>query len=519
MLLRVLLIAAATLAAAFPGHAARKTVCTITVNSDDEKETFRKRLPPGQYDFVELVGKGRAEWLQQSCQKRVQCDVLVVSGHFNAGDDFYSDRLENHEYLRVDELERASCSGSCPALFSQLKEVYLFGCESLDGDATRNASHGESSRERMRRIFSNVPVIYGFSGSAPVGPTAAMLLNRYFDSGPSEIATGRVSQRLLRIFGRNSITHTRGDGAEPAKAAYRAQMCQLFDDRLTPARKLAAIHRMMAGDKADARAFVDRIEKLLGSLTEADRATPEFRAALADIGRDTRTGEHVIATARSTGDAPMRVRLIALAAKLGWLTPDEQQAEHGRMITDLLARNAMGFAEVDLVCAIGHDGALEDQVSRVAAAPSRASGASRAAALACMGSAPAHAEAVRALTSSDVREVQVAQAYLRHRPVTDPAELRTIAEAVTRMAPSEAQVRAFDTLARLRVSDREVLEELTQAFAQAKTAGVQRAIAEVFIRSGARSPGLASVIRRHRIRTGPGDDLIDELIRRLQSAT
>jgi hypothetical protein len=516
VLLRVLLLAVFLSGTAFAAHAERKTVCTITVNSDDEKETFRKRLPPGQYDFVELVEKGRTAWLQQSCQKRVQCDVLIVSGHFNAGDDFYSDRLENHEYLRVDELERASCSGSCPALFSKLKEVYLFGCESLDGDATRNASHGESSRERMRRIFWNVPAIYGFSSSAPVGPTAAMLLNRYFDSGPNEIGTGQVSQRLLRIFSKNSINHTRGGG----DTAYRAQMCQLFDDRLTPASKLAAIHRMMSGDKVDARAMVDRIEKLLGSLTDEDRASPEFQATLANIARDTHTGEHVLATARSTADAPMRVRLIALATKLGWLTSAQQQAEHGRMITDLLARNAMGFAEVDLVCALGHDGALEDQISRVAAAGSRASGASRAAALACMGSAPAHAEAVRALTSTDVRDVQIAQAYLRHRPVTDPTELRAIAEGVTRMAPSEAQVRAFDTLARLRVSDREVLDELAQAFAQAKSAGVQRAIAEVFIRSGARSPDLAGVIRRHRIRTGKGgDDLIDELIRRLQSTT
>src|SRR6185503_8936276 len=225
--LRVLLIVVAALGPALAAQAERKTVCTITVNSDDEKETFRKRLPAGQYDFVELVEKGRAEWLQSSCRKRVQCDVLVVSGHFNAGDDFYSDRLENNEYLRVDELERAACSDSCPGLFSRLKEVYLFGCESLNPEATRNATHGESSRERMRRIFAHVPVIYGFSSSAPVGPTAAMLLNRYFDSGPSEVGTGRVSQRLLRTFSRNNISHARGSGGDPVQAAYRTQICQL----------------------------------------------------------------------------------------------------------------------------------------------------------------------------------------------------------------------------------------------------------------------------------------------------
>jgi hypothetical protein len=35
--------------------AAKKTICTITVNSSDEKEAMRARLPKGEYEFVELV--------------------------------------------------------------------------------------------------------------------------------------------------------------------------------------------------------------------------------------------------------------------------------------------------------------------------------------------------------------------------------------------------------------------------------------------------------------------------------
>src|SRR5437870_1620846 len=187
----------AVLAAALCGaesHAEKKTVCTITVNSSDEKEAFRQRLPRDQYQFVELVEKGRTDWLHSSCQKGIQCDILVVSGHFNAGETFYSDDIKKDDYLRIDELERASCSNSCPGLFSKLKEVYLFGCESLNPDASRySSSYGESGRERMRRIFAHVPVIYGFSSHAPVGPTAAMLLERYFGSGPTDIASGHAS--------------------------------------------------------------------------------------------------------------------------------------------------------------------------------------------------------------------------------------------------------------------------------------------------------------------------------------
>src|SRR5258707_11949964 len=176
-LLPLLALFAAT--CALEAHADKKTVCTITVNSSDEKDAFRKFLPKDDYQFVELVEKGRPDWLRSSCQKGVQCDVLIVSGHFNAGETFYSDKIENNDFLKVDELERGSCSNSCPGVFAKLKEVYLFGCESLNPDATKYSSaYGESGRERMRRLFAHVPVIYGFSGAAPVGPTAGGHLQR-----------------------------------------------------------------------------------------------------------------------------------------------------------------------------------------------------------------------------------------------------------------------------------------------------------------------------------------------------
>ena len=116
------------------------------------------------------------------------------------------------ESLPVAEMERASCSDSCPGLFSQLKEVYLFGCNTLNAEAITSTSpeaerslvrsghspaeaqrlaraldqrHGESSRDHMRRIFMNVPVIYGFSALAPLGPTA-----------------GDAAQPLLRVDSR-----------------------------------------------------------------------------------------------------------------------------------------------------------------------------------------------------------------------------------------------------------------------------------------------------------------------------
>src|SRR5438105_8416284 len=223
---------------AHDADADKKTVCSITVNSSDEKETFRRNLPPDKFQFVELVERGRPDWLESACRQGIRCDVLVISGHYDGGNEFFPDRLEASEFLPVAEMERVSCSDSCPGLFSQLKEVYLFGCNTLNPEALRSASaeigrslvrsgfsradadrlsrglsarHGESSRDRMRLIFKDVPVIYGFSSKAPVGPTAASMLDRYFQSGAGgEIGSGRASARMLGRFSANSMVVTSG---------------------------------------------------------------------------------------------------------------------------------------------------------------------------------------------------------------------------------------------------------------------------------------------------------------------
>src|SRR4030095_1239788 len=110
--------------------------------------------------------------------------------------------------LPVDEIERAQCSESCPGLFSQLKEVYLFGCDTLKAEPVKSASpeivrglvragqeraeaerlaralserYGESSRDLMRRLFPNVPLLYGFQSLAPYGRVAGPMLERHFE--------------------------------------------------------------------------------------------------------------------------------------------------------------------------------------------------------------------------------------------------------------------------------------------------------------------------------------------------
>lgn len=543
---KLVLALLAMLVAVSPARADKTTVCTITVNSADEKEAFRRSLPPDKYRFVELVEHGRADWLSSACRAGVQCDMLIISGHYDGGNEFFSEYVEASEFLPVAELERVSCSGSCPGLFSRLKEVYLFGCNTLNPEAQRsvsanavatlvqgglpkaeaervvrslNARYGESSRDRMRLVFNDVPVIYGFSSVAPLGPTAGGILNRYFQAaGTSEIATGRASPRLLGQFSAHSLTVTRGMTDTDPLAGVRRDVCQFADDRSPTARKIAFVHQLLQRPMPEVRMFMDRIERYIATLDDRDRQDRDVAEALAAIAHDEPTRARYLAYARDADPAAFRAHMLGVAGDLGWLTAEEHRTEIVRLFGDLLARDGAGPAEVDLACTLNRehefDGLYDDAGNRP-----RADDAAHAALRACLGSEEGHARTLEALVGTSDADARVAQAYLRHRPITAVGELRTLTAGIAQMRGSEAQVRALQTLAGHRVADPESLEALAQLFPQAESWSVQSAIAGVLIRADYRSiarPEIVQALRDHRRKSPYGADVIDALIRRLQ---
>ena len=400
-------------------HADKKTVCTITVNSPDEKEIFQRNLPQDEFQFIELVERGRPDWLASACRAGVRCDLLLISGHFDGGTEFYTDRLDAREFLPVDEMERVACSDSCPGLFSQLKEVYLFGCNTLNAQAMRSASaeigrslvrsgyspsdaerlsrvleerHGESNRDRMRHIFKDVPVIYGFSSKAPLGRTAGPMLDRYFQSGAgSEIGSGRPSAKLLSLFAPSSMTVTAGMTDSDPRAGFRRDACHFSDDRLSAAQKLGFVHEVLGREMAEVRMFLDQLEKYSASLGEAERQVPSVSAALDVIAHDATARRRYLEFARDADEPAVRARMLELARGLGWLTPAEQRAEIMRMFGEQIARNAVGSAEVDLACSLNGNRELQGELHRLQLAPAQTAKVANAALLACLGSAEGHA--------------------------------------------------------------------------------------------------------------------------------
>ncbi|MEN8182555.1 MAG: hypothetical protein ABFS46_08480, partial [Myxococcota bacterium] len=111
-----------------------RTVCSVTLHSDQEIRSFRRHLPAEEYRFVELTeataleGAGRDtmdpdDWLGAACESGIRCDILLISGHF-AGSFFGS----SGKTLSSGELEERACRQDCPGILSHPQEVFLLGC-------------------------------------------------------------------------------------------------------------------------------------------------------------------------------------------------------------------------------------------------------------------------------------------------------------------------------------------------------------------------------------------------------
>jgi hypothetical protein len=546
----VLFALACALVPANAAAAPVQTVCTITVNSADEKEALRRHLPADRFRFVELVEKGRPDWLASAREQGIRCDVLVISGHFDGGIDggneFFSERVEAREYLAVAEMERASCSADDHGIFANLKEVYLFGCNTLNPESFKNgageierslmrtgqsraeaarlaralaARHGDGSRDRMRQIFPDVPAIYGFSSTAPLGPAAGALLAGYLRSGgAAEFGSGRPSPRLLAHFGKTSLAVASGIRAGDPLVPHRQDICSFADERRSMAEKLAFVHSLLARDPVEVRLFLDRIEALEGELSAEERATPQVQDALRAIAADAASRDRFLAFARETDQPAVRTRMVGLARQFGWLDDDGEIAEQMAMIDARLASPDLGPADVDLVCSLNDDRRLDTEILRLDSTRWRPRTVAQSGVLACLGDRERRAAMREALVSQREEDVRIAQVYYRYRPVDDPSELRAIATGIGKIRDADLQVRALDTLAAHRLSDPVTLEALAKLFPAAETPGVQSAIAGVLIRANyhvLERGELLDTLTQHRLR-GSGQSIVDVLIRRLR---
>ncbi|HVE55140.1 MAG TPA: hypothetical protein VNB23_17300, partial [Ramlibacter sp.] len=254
-------------------------------------------------------------------------------------------------------------------------------------------------------------------------------------------------------------------------------------------------------------------------LEPAKRQQPGVAQALERIARDAGTRERWLTFARDADQLPTRARMIHVAHGFGWLSASDRRDELARMMGELLARKEVTPPDVDLACSLNKDGNLNGTPAAQAA---QAEGVGHSAVRACLGSTEARSRALKGLVSPADDVVQIAQAYLRHRPIADANELRGMTREIVAMNAPEAQARALDVLARHYLSDAESVEMLKQLFARTRSPAVQNAIAGVLIRADKRTiPAgeMLRTVRENRVKPSPRDNMVDALIHRLQEAS
>lgn len=361
-----------------------RTICTITINSSDEKQIFQTRLrqTDPQIQFRELTTQGdSSHWLQKACESGVQCDSLIISGHFAR--TFFSEQT-NGLQMSTEEMQAASCSNKCDGIFKQPKEVYMFGCNTLaspgpdhrtpaqykqvlldSGFSEINASTivacrykniGCSSLEKMQKIFPNVPLIMGFDSTSPLGIQSRASINQQLSR--SIRRDGTYTKRLEKLEATKMMTSIqemnqrlsgyRTDwtqafaGSSPSfcsgsKNSNRDE-CILTSPRSTQSEKLLAAERMMNSNERkqhffEVKEFLSTIDPV--KLTEDDKVTISRIA-----GNDFAKIEFKQVYSQAQGTPHLSLRLAGLGHRLGWLTEADYQTEVRKFIGPY---NAKGY--------------------------------------------------------------------------------------------------------------------------------------------------------------------------------
>lgn len=353
--------------------AAPRTICTATINSDNEKKVFEKYLKGKNFKFVELtdfqpkkskasnsyadeVEGGDDAWFQKACDAGVQCDVLVISGHFSSN-SFFS--TNNNLALPVSSLQQRSCSKTCDGILRTPKEVYLLGCNTLalkDADLRtperyrqdlisdgiepsaaalisggRYSPFGESNREIMQKAFQGVPAIYGFESFAPKGNQIGPFLDKYMTNisdyshrldqleaqkvmtavtGANRILQGQYAD-WGKVMGSGRFSHVECHGSNDN---FDLQ-CTLFDDDKTRYEKLLAMEKMV--NSPDRMKYVFSMKAYLDS-ADLTSLSPSENATLERIRNNSLAKKDYLETLSKLKSPAISLPFFYLGRELGW---------------------------------------------------------------------------------------------------------------------------------------------------------------------------------------------------------
>lgn len=384
-----------TLLMAGPVWAERLKVCTFSFHGPEEVAAFESRLPPEDFEIIDLsppsplgqlstastatptVGDDRG-WLQGVCRSDIRCDVLVISAEF-AGRFF--GRLGRS--MSLQEMEEASCQRRCDGLFHTPREVFLLGCNTLatkDTDlrspgaylqvlldhgfdqasaervvAMRYGPLGPTFREALRRIFMDVPRIYGFTTVAPIGFYTGPMLERYFNKvGDYRRHLDQVrrdsprNNALAKAFADTSLVEITGLERSEAAAGDRNLICALYDERQTVFRRLQIVDELMQRD--DLLAFVPSVQVFFDR-HPPDKISGDGHRLFDEIRGNKTARQRILELVYQLDASALQLELGRFAEQMGWMTPAKLRALAVDAARKLL-RRPLTSEVVDVMCEI-----------------------------------------------------------------------------------------------------------------------------------------------------------------------
>lgn len=350
------------------------TVCSMTLNSSEEREVFRRQVArdPAHFNpMVELTELGdSADWFREACRSGVQCDQVIISGHFTDGFGGTSEGIRRS--LKLDDMERMGCQNTCDGILDHPYEVFLLGCNTLatkaDDDRTpevylnhlledgvpksraeliveaRYGTMGESNKTRIERAFRGQrKMLYGFNARGPSGATIEDMLKEYFAktslrSGLKKAQAARLTATVeaVNTILADSLDRTAFDQCEAGSDNDRdKKMCALRNPNLSLDRRLAIIEEALQGD--DWFRYVPAINRFFRQNPPGEM-TPAQRRTIASLASNNVIGRQVRNLARSSAPA-VRAEWNFFADTIGFVSGSQSAPARSRdPIGDIIER-------------------------------------------------------------------------------------------------------------------------------------------------------------------------------------
>ncbi|WP_413293911.1 hypothetical protein ACLSU7_02220 [Bdellovibrio sp. HCB185ZH] len=365
----ILGVGIAALLVANNAHA--KTFCSMTLNSNDEINTFALALTKQGFDFVELVPPNKdPRWFQNACASGIKCDVLLISGHF--GGLFFGEGTS--QTIDIAQMEKASCDNSCPGILKNPKEVFLMGCNTLASQArdhrtidqylnvllndgipldfaeqvvaSRYSQQGFSLEKRFASIFPETPKLYGFYSTGPLGKYAAPILNRYLKSVGNynthlDTISNAPNTAILNAFKGQAFRETIPQKAVPPEA--RGLYCALrSNDKSVQSAALTQI--------AQENKVTTYFDSLASQLSYGDSIAGQIDQATKQIISKSLSK----IKANNSQLVTIQHDVMQVASSLGLMDPITRDIQV-RMLLDQAYGQSMNYAKVRQICGIIRD--------------------------------------------------------------------------------------------------------------------------------------------------------------------